>query len=47
MKEICISWTFLDIVEVPDEMTDDEIEDLVSELDPPIEWNDREWSFKK
>ena len=47
MKEIYVSWTFLDVVEVPDDMTSDEIEELVSELDPPIQWNDREWSVKK
>ena len=45
MKRIYVTWTFLDVVEVPDNMTLDEIEELVSELDPPIEWDDREWSF--
>lgn len=50
MKEIYISVTCLDIIEVDDEMTDDEINSLVfkyvNEEDMNIHINDVEWSEK-
>ena len=44
MKTVYVSWTYLTTIEVPDEATEEEIEDAVSLTDVPLEWNDMEWS---
>lgn len=46
MKKIYVAWTIVDIIEVPDDATFDEIEELLDDCDPyQIHWNDREWSY--
>ena len=47
MKYLRVSWTFLDTIEVPDDITPDEVEDLLDEKAPAIWWNDRDWSLEE
>lgn len=47
MKTIYASWTYLDIFEVDDDATPDEIEQILDENEPRRgDWNDREWTVK-
>ena len=47
MKTIYITWTYLDTIEVPDDMTADEIEELLDDMEPRNNtYDDREWSYK-
>lgn len=45
MREIKVSYTILDIIEVPDDATDDEIEELCEQnwYDVAKDYNDLEW----
>ena len=45
MREIKVSYTILDIIEVPDDATDDEITERCMEnwYDIDKDWNDMEW----
>ena len=45
MKTVYVSWTFLDTIEVEDDATIEEIDELVSLMDVPLDWNDREWTM--
>ena len=48
MKYIAVSWTYLDTIEVPDDVTPDDIENILDhheEHDSSKTWNDREWSW--
>ena len=46
MKTIQVSWTYLDVIEVPDDITPDEVEELLDEMEPlKGTWNDREWDW--
>lgn len=48
MKYIHVSWTYLDTIEVEDDATPDEIEEILdhhAEHDSSKPWNDREWSW--
>lgn len=45
MKTITVSWTYRDIIEVPDDATPDDIEDILDNMDMPVTWNDREWDW--
>ena len=45
MKTITVSWTYLGIIEVPDDATYDDVEDILDSVDIPATWNDREWSW--
>lgn len=49
MRDIQISYTVLDIIQVPDNATDEEIWEICNrnwqyKLDDRIEWNDMEWN---
>ena len=47
MKRIYVAWTYLDTIEVEDDITPDEIEELLDEMEPARNtWNDREWSWE-
>ena len=47
MKRIYVSWTYLDTIEVEDDATPDEIEELLDDMEPARNaWNDREWSWE-
>ena len=47
MKRIYVSWTCLDTIEVEDDATPDEIEELLDDMEPARNtWNDREWSWE-
>ena len=47
MKTIYVSWTYLETIEVEDDMTPDEIEELLDDMEPERNaWNDREWGYK-
>lgn len=46
MKYVYVSWTYLETIEVPDDITLDEVEELLDNHEPERgTWNDREWSF--
>ena len=46
MKTIYVSWTYLDTIQVEDDMTDEEIEELLDSMEPARgTFNDREWGF--
>ena len=47
MKKVYVAWTYLDIIEVEDDATPDQIEKILDEMEPPIEgsYNDREWDI--
>ena len=48
MKKIYVAWTYLDIIEVEDDATPDEIEDLLDGCEPERNtWNDRKWDWVK
>ena len=48
MKKIYVAWTYLDIIEVEDDATPDEIEELLDDCEPERNtWNDREWDWVK
>ena len=48
MKKIYVAWTYLDIIEVEDDATPDEIEELLDDCEPARNtWNDREWDWVK
>lgn len=48
MKKIYVCWTILDTIEVPDDATFEEIEELLDDCDPyEGSLNDREWSYGK
>lgn len=44
MKKLYASWTYLDIVEVPDDATHDEIMEILEERAPANGWNDIDYS---
>lgn len=47
MKTIYVSWTYLETIEVEDDATPDEIEELLNEKEPDRgTWNDRVWGYK-
>lgn len=47
MKTIYVSWTYLDTIEVEDDATPDEIEELLDGMEPDRgTWNDRDWGYK-
>ena len=47
MKTIYVSWTYLETIEVEEDMTADEIEELLDDIEPERNaWNDREWGYK-
>ena len=47
MKKIYVSWTYLDTIEVPDNATYEEIEEILNEREPERgTWNDREWDYE-
>lgn len=47
MKTIYVSWTYLETIEVEDDITSDEIEELLDKVEPERNaWNDREWGYK-
>lgn len=47
MRIIYASWTYLETLEVPDDMTPDEIEELLDTREPERgTWNDREWGYQ-
>lgn len=46
MKTIYVAWTYLDTIEVDDDATFEEIEELLDEMEPLRgTFNDREWSY--
>ena len=48
MKTIYVSWTYLETFEVEDDMTPDEIEELLDGIEPERDtWHDREWDWVK
>ena len=48
MKTLYVSWTYLDTIEVPDDITPDEIEELLDDCEPLRgTFNDREWDIKE
>ena len=42
-KTIQVSYTYLDVIEVPEDMSEDEIYDYLEEHAPAPGWNDMEW----
>ena len=45
-KFIHVAWTYLETIEVDDDATPDEIEDILDRSEPERNtWNDREWSW--
>ena len=46
MKEVFVSYTVLDIIEVPDDWTDEKVEELLQN-NAPIGYNDLEWEYVK
>lgn len=47
MKTIYVSWTYLDTIEVDDDITTEEILELLDNMEPERgTWNDREWSWQ-
>ena len=47
MKTIDVSWTYLDTIEVEDNATFEEIEELLDGVEPSRgTWNDREWCYE-
>lgn len=47
MKTIYVAWTYLDTIEIEDDMSPDEIEELLDEIEPMRgTFNDREWSYQ-
>ena len=46
MKKIYVSWTYLDTIEVPENASDEEIEEILDNIIPePENYNDRDWSY--
>ena len=46
MKTILVSWTYLDVIEVDDDMTFEEIDELLDDMEPLRgTFNDREWFY--
>ena len=46
MKEVFVCYTVLSIVEVPDDWTDEKVEELLLD-NAPIGCNDLEWEYVK
>lgn len=46
MRTVFVSYTVLDIVDVPDDWTDEEVEKLLRE-NAPADYNDMEWAYAK
>lgn len=46
MKEVFVSYTVLSIVEVPDDWTDEKVEELLQD-NAPTGYNDLEWEYVK
>lgn len=46
MRTVYVSYSVLDVVEVPDDWTDEEVEKLL-ESNAPISYNDMEWEYKE
>lgn len=44
MRTICVNYSVLNVVEVPDDWTDEEIEKLLLE-NAPANYNDMEWDY--
>ena len=45
MKTVYVSYTYLDIVEVPDDATHEEISKILEDRAPAEWWNDIEYHF--
>lgn len=46
MKKIYVAWTYLDTIEIPDNATPDDIEEILDAYEPERgTWNDREWDY--
>ena len=46
MKTIYVSWTYLETIEVLDDITPDEVKELLDKMEPEHgTWNDREWGY--
>ena len=46
MKTIHVSWTYLDTIEVDDDLTFEEVEELLDYMEPLRgTFNDREWTY--
>lgn len=43
MRTLYVSYTYLDTVEVPNDATDEEIEEYLGEIAPASGYNDLEW----
>lgn len=46
MKKVFVSYSVLNIVEVPDDWTDEEVEKLLQD-NAPADYNDLEWEYTK
>lgn len=46
MRTVYVSYSILDVVEVPDDWTDEEVEKLLED-NAPINYNDMEWEYKE
>lgn len=46
MRTVYVDYTVLDIVDVPDDLTDEQVEKLLRE-NAPDNYNDMEWSYAR
>ena len=44
MRKLYVSYTYLDIIEVPDDATHEEIMEILEELAPAGGWNDIDYN---
>ena len=46
MKTIYVSWTYFENIEIEDDMTPDEIEELLDGMEPEGNtWHSRDWGY--
>lgn len=46
MRTVFVNYSVLDVVEVPDDWTDEEVEKLLED-NAPVNYNDMEWSYAR